>query len=204
MLKIIHNRKFFELLGNGQLRSWIDHPFITGEKLFMWFDPTHNLKNLFNIWSSKKRFSLPPCETREPHHIFADFRHVTALQELEATKPVKVAHSLTSSSLYPSNIQKTSPKFALSKSSKDFLYCNNVLYLQHNSYFNFLTNILISVISLELPSLAGVFNETVVRALRHYGLPHWNETAAFIEYHLNLWKVLNVKSVSKGRYIELI
>ena len=117
-LRLIHFRKFFELLGNGQLRTWIDHPFIPGEKLFMWFDPTHNLKNLFNIWSSRKRFSLPTCGTEEPNHAAADFGHVVALQELEATKTVKVAHSLTSNSLYPSNIQKTSPRFALSKSGK--------------------------------------------------------------------------------------
>lgn len=81
----------------------------------MWFDPTHNLKNLFNIWSSKKRFSSPKCGTEEPNDITADFGHVIALQELESTKTVKVAHSLTSTSLYPSNIQKTSPRFALSK-----------------------------------------------------------------------------------------
>ena len=45
----------------------------------------------------------------------ANFNHVVALQALEDTKRVRVAHSLSRSSLIPSNIQKTSPRYALSK-----------------------------------------------------------------------------------------
>ena len=45
----------------------------------------------------------------------------------------------------------------------------------------------------------GVFNESVINGLRFYGKPAWECTANFIEYHLNLWKILNVKSISKGK-----
>ena len=81
----------------------------------MWFDPTHNLKNLFNIWSSKKRFSIPldPCDAGLIS--YTDYSHVVALEELEKSKTVKIAHSLSAVSLFPNSIQKTCPKHALSK-----------------------------------------------------------------------------------------
>ena len=47
---------------------------------------------------------------------------------------------------------------------------------------------------------SGVFNEHTIRGLRFYDEAGWKNTAAFMEKILNMWKVLNVKSTSKGRH----
>lgn len=41
----------------------------------------------------------------------------------------------------------------------------------------------------------GIFHESVICGLRYYDQPGWKNTANFIEFHLNLWKILNVKTV---------
>ena len=44
----------------------------------------------------------------------------------------------------------------------------------------------------------SVFNESTSRALRLYDLPGWSQTAAYIEVILNAWKIVSLKSPSKG------
>ena len=46
---------------------------------------------------------------------------------------------------------------------------------------------------------AAIFNESTVTALRHYDEKGWKETAAFVQLFLNIWNIMNVKSVSKGK-----
>ena len=95
------------------------HPTVPGEKLFMWLDPTHNLKNLFNNWCNKIVFHLPAISAKSTDNIklpqYAKFSHCVSLHALEETKALRVAFSLNNTSLKPNNIQKTSPKHALSK-----------------------------------------------------------------------------------------
>lgn len=46
---------------------------------------------------------------------------------------------------------------------------------------------------------AGVFSESTIRGLQFYDKAGWKETAAFIEFVLRMWKIVAVKSPSKGR-----
>lgn len=46
------NRALYLLLSNRNLRSSIEHPTVPNERLFLCFDTTHNLKNVFNNWVS--------------------------------------------------------------------------------------------------------------------------------------------------------
>ena len=103
-------------LCGGELRNCIDHPILTNSKLFLMFDSTHNLKNIFNNWVSKKLFQFPAGHIGE-NEILADFNHVQQLFALEETKPLKVAHRLNATAISPDNIEKQSLKHALGKCS---------------------------------------------------------------------------------------
>lgn len=98
----------------GNLKSSIDHPTLANTKLYLLFDPTHNTKNIFNNWVSKKLFILPPGHISD-NEVVADFNHIQQLFTLEETKPLKIAHKLNVTSTGPSRIQKQSIKHALSK-----------------------------------------------------------------------------------------
>ena len=53
------NRKFYkDFLCDGKWRTSIEHPF-TGGKIFLIFDPTHVIKNIYNNLLTKKMFKLP-------------------------------------------------------------------------------------------------------------------------------------------------
>ena len=47
----------------------------------------------------------------------------------------------------------------------------------------------------------GVFNESTVRSLTFYGKDHpeFLDTAKYVEFILNLWKVMSLKPPSKGK-----
>ena len=51
---------------------------------------------------------------------------------------------------------------------------------------------------MSLNLLPDVFNESVVNGLRYYKIPCWTETAKWVQYNLNLWKIQNVKTTSQG------
>ena len=46
--------------------------------------------------------------------------------------------------------------------------------------------------------ISAVFSDSTISALRYYKLPGWESTAQFIAFITNMWKILNVKSASKG------
>ena len=83
------------------------------------FDTTHNLKNIFNNWISKKLFQLPPGHIGD-NGLLADYNHVQELFALEETKALKVAHQLNATSISPDSIQRQSPRHALGE-----LYARN-------------------------------------------------------------------------------
>ena len=54
------NRKFFiDRLCAGTLKTSIIDS-ITGQPIFLIFDPVHDLKNIYNNFQSKKIFACPP------------------------------------------------------------------------------------------------------------------------------------------------
>ena len=94
------------------------HPTKSDERLFLLFDFTHNMKNIFNNFVSRKTMYIP--ETADEQNILggryiAKFAHIQRLYAIEEHQPLKVAHSLKKASLNPSNIARTSPQHALSK-----------------------------------------------------------------------------------------
>ena len=110
-------RKLYMDLCGGMLKPYIAHPTRPGEQLFLIFDFTHYLKNIFINFVSKGHMHIPtngfesllgsPCL-----RLFSNIKHIYALEE---HKSLKVAHSLKKSSLNPSNIAKTSPQHAICK-----------------------------------------------------------------------------------------
>ena len=111
-------RGCYKLLGNGEILQKISHPCGDGN-LWLLFDYVHNMKNIYNNWLSKGKFIFPddaqtlihsqmPLLPKEAH-----FKHVEELYKLEETKPIKIAHKLTRTSLAPTNIQKTSTRHCL-------------------------------------------------------------------------------------------
>ena len=107
-----------ELCGGNELSSSVVHPTKPNERLFLLFDFTHNMKNIFNNFINRKVMHIP--EISDDYNIFggkciAQFAHIKWLYALEEHKPLKVAHALKKVSLNPSNIARTSPQHALSK-----------------------------------------------------------------------------------------
>ena len=104
-------------LCGGELSHSIPHPSKKGELLFLLFDFTHNLKNIYNNFVNKGYLHLPVtgCEEILGSKCKAEFRHIKQLYALEEDKTLKVAYALKKSSLNPSGIAKTSPLHALSK-----------------------------------------------------------------------------------------
>lgn len=113
------NHSFFKnILCQGKLRPSINHPLNLNKPLFLIFDPTHNIKNVYNNWHCKKAFGLPAFNSGEPEGIqlskcSANFEHIHDLYNMEFDKPVKMAHKLNATVFNPRSIEKTSVKLAL-------------------------------------------------------------------------------------------
>ena len=82
----------------------------TGKPLFFIFDTTHNIKNVFTNFQTKKIFQFYPSIGSEK--IQADFNHINEFFLYELDKSLKIAHKLTNSIVAPSPIQKVSVKLA--------------------------------------------------------------------------------------------
>src|SRR6218665_1572506 len=110
------NRKFFiDCLCKGSLETKvIDN--VTGQPIFLIFDPVHGFKNIYNNFQSRKVFECPPKPQNLPNGCVAKFSDIVDLYNLEATMTLKKAHKLTATALYPKSIEKTSVKLAFSQS----------------------------------------------------------------------------------------
>lgn len=108
------NRNFFTIdLCGGVLSPFVPHPLNTDRKLFLLFDPTHNIKNAYNNFHTKREFVCPsPSDTSKL--IKPNFDHLEDLFTNESSNPLRLAHKLTHSTVFPSSIQKTSVKLSLS------------------------------------------------------------------------------------------
>jgi hypothetical protein len=170
------NRSFYvSRLCGGTLKSYIPHPCRLESPLFLLFDMTHNIKNVFNNYESRRIFILPPPSpplstflglpndyALNPTTITANFDHIQQLYSMEADKPVKAAHKLKRSCFNPTSIEKTSVKFA-----------------------------------------SAIFHESTHNALTHYSTSSpdrhsWRETSMFLQLIVMLWKIVNVKTPRKG------
>ena len=118
------NRKFFtDYLCNGTLSTSIADT-ITGQPIFLIFDPVHWIKNLYNNFQSRKVFESPPMERNLPTGCSANFKHITELHGRESTMALKKAHRLTPATLEPKSIEKTSVRLAVAvfnESTRDAL-----------------------------------------------------------------------------------
>ena len=106
------NRRFFLYnLCAGEWKPYIQNPF-TGNKVYLVFDPTHNIKNLYNNLLSRKIFECPSYEMIFEKETKLCYDDVRSVYEMETTKPLKLAHKLDLTVLQPHNLQKTSVKLA--------------------------------------------------------------------------------------------
>lgn len=106
------NRKFFvTCLCNGNLSSFVTSRW-TNENMFLIFDPTHNMKNIYNNFQKRRIYECPAM----PRHfspLKADFADIEAVYEIESSKPLKIAHRLSQSVIKPKNIEKSSVKLSV-------------------------------------------------------------------------------------------
>ena len=98
------NRKFFVdcLCGGTLTTSVIDS--VTGQPIFLIFDPVHDIKNVYNNLQGRKVFQCPPMARDLPNGCTARFQDVVDLFNYEATLPLKKAHRLTPAALAPKSI----------------------------------------------------------------------------------------------------
>jgi hypothetical protein len=109
------NRQFLSHLCDGHICESIQHPF-QASKFFLLIDPTHTIKNVFNIFQRRGVFTFPTFEANDPetHYSTANFSNIRELYALELPLQLRIAHKLTSTLLNPSNIQRSSARFATS------------------------------------------------------------------------------------------
>jgi THAP domain/Transposase protein len=118
------NRKFFvDFLCGGTLQTNITDA-VTGQPIYLIFDPVHDIKNVYNNFQKRKKFECPEMARNLPAGCTADFQHIVDLFTMEANMSLKKAHRLTPAALEPKSIEKTSVKLAtsvFSESTRDAL-----------------------------------------------------------------------------------
>ena len=108
------NRKFYKhFLCNGTWRSSINNKF-TGGEIFLVFDPTHIIKNVYNNFLTRRVFKLPATLSFMPKTVTASFSDVEAVYNIECHKPLRIAYKLSETVLNPKSIEKVNVKLALS------------------------------------------------------------------------------------------
>lgn len=108
------NRKFYtEFLCSGSLSEKILNPF-NGLNIYLLFDPTHNLKNLYNNFQSRKLFKCPAFPPLLEKPSTASFNDIESVYTYELDKPLKMAYKLHASVLQPKSIEKTNVQLAVS------------------------------------------------------------------------------------------
>jgi len=118
------NRKFYtDFLCGGQLTtSVVDN--VTGQPIFLIFDPVHTIKNVYNNFQRRRIFECPPMVRNLPDGCSANFQHIADLYNKESSMSLKKAHKLSPAALNPKSIEKTSVKLAVSvfsESTRDAL-----------------------------------------------------------------------------------
>ena len=82
-----------DLCGDKELPTSIEHPLRSKERLFLLFDFTHNLKNIFNNFVTRKRYHVPEIANAQlilGGKCLAQFEHINRLYALEEHKPLRM------------------------------------------------------------------------------------------------------------------
>ena len=108
------NRKFYkDCLCNGSWKNSIKNSY-TGGTIFLVFDPTHIIKNIYNNFLTKRIFKLLSLPPFVPNSLTANFSDVQLVYDNECDKPLRIAHKLSDTVLKPKTIEKVNVKLALS------------------------------------------------------------------------------------------
>ena len=123
------NRKFYkDFLCEGSWKASIANPF-TGGEIFLIFDPTHIIKNVYNNFLTRKTFELPVLSPLVPRPLAANFSDVVAVYDEECHKCLRIAHKLSETVLNPKTIEKVNARLALS-----VLHESTISALKHYGY----------------------------------------------------------------------
>ena len=132
--------------------------FFTGGQLFLIFDPTHIVKNIYNNFLFNIVFKLPTMPPLIPNTITARFDDVVAVYNHECPKPLKIAHCLTDTVLQPKTIEKVKVKLALAVFHE--------LTVKSLNYFGFNDTASFVELVLKFWSVINVSNSTIGRRRR--------------------------------------
>lgn len=110
------NRRFFKLMTDDQsLRISVPHPCSSTRPLFLLFDTTHNIKNMYNNFMKKRSFEVPTDLLSDPQNqcqykvLFSD---IETIYHEELGKPIKVGYKITKKVLNPVGIERISAKLS--------------------------------------------------------------------------------------------
>ena len=107
------NRKFFkDFFCNGAWKASIPNKYTDG-KIFLIFDPTHIIKNIYNNLVNRRVFEMPCMTPILDTPLTASFADIEKVYNLECQKPLRIAHRLTETVLKPNSIEKVNVKLAL-------------------------------------------------------------------------------------------
>ena len=106
------NRSFFKSLGNGELRHCVNNLCDQAKLLFLLIDPTHNFKNVYNIFQKRVCIEMPATDSFEP--VCGNFSHVRDLYRREKSLGLRMAHKINERVLNPTSVNRTSVKLAAS------------------------------------------------------------------------------------------
>ena len=120
------NKKIFLTLCGEIWKPFIPNPFVTNGQIYLIFDPTHNIKNLYNNFQKRRKFVCPAFQPILNERTEANFSDIDEIYEVEKCKPLKFAHKLNESVLNPKSIEKTNVKLALAYMKPPFMHWMNM------------------------------------------------------------------------------
>lgn len=202
------NRKFFtQFLCKGKLSSHIiDEE--TQQPIYLIFDPVHGLKNLYNNFQTRKIFKCPPHEMF-PKGLAANFHHIRELYEKEFGCLLKKAHKLSSSTINPKSIEKTSVKLAVSvftESTRDALNYYSVqenlpTWSQTAEFISFVLKMwhIMNVKTCSKGKRKRDYSQDPVLSSMDWKLSFLRETASFLEF----WEAKSDYGLSRETFLAV-
>lgn len=175
------NRKMFELLGGGRLKTCISNPADPLKSLFLLFDSVHLLKCIRNNWLNRPNgtFIIPNTEQTFPNiekmlnvtegqttfeysNVEAKLSDLRDLFHSENSALLKLAPSLSRKALYPTAIERQNVSLAI--------------------------------------SIFDVKNTVALDMLKNEGIAISEGTIQFLKLISKWWTICNVQHPMKGKY----
>ena len=170
------NRKFYkDCLCNGSWKNSIKNSY-AGGTIFLVFNLTHIIKNIYNNFLTKQIFKLPSLPPLVPNSLTANFSDVQPVYDNECDKPLKIAQKLSNTVLKAKTIEKVNAKLALS-----VLHDSTVIGLKQFNCSKTAATIELFIKFWSFVNVSDNTNEIYIRT--QYNLQ--------IIGKLNFWKVLN-------------